>query len=62
MQLELAGFADGEYEVELWNTVGGNMMERRDSIALDGKLMVELPELQRDVAVKIGISLKPDSF
>lgn len=61
-RLELAGFADGEYEVELWDTVGGNMMERRDSIALDGKLMVELPELQRDVAVKIGISLKPDSF
>jgi len=54
-KLELSGFADGEYEVELWDTVDGTVMERRDSIVLDGKLVFELPKLQRDVAVKIGI-------
>jgi hypothetical protein len=52
-QLILTGFADGEYDVELWDTVDGTVIGRESSTAADSKLVIDLPEVKRDLAVKI---------
>ena len=51
--LALIGFTDGKYSVELWDTVEGAMIERKYSVATNGKMIVELPEVKHDIAVKI---------
>ena len=51
--LALIGFTDGKYSVELWDTVEGAMIERKYSVATNGRIIVELPEVKHDIAVKI---------
>jgi hypothetical protein len=52
-RLTLTGFADGEYNVELWDTVSGAVMESESSTAVGGRLIVSLPEVAHDIAVKV---------
>jgi len=52
-RLTLAGFADGKYSVALWNTVSGTVISQRTSTATGGKIVIDLPEVEHDVAVKV---------
>jgi hypothetical protein len=52
-RLELTGVADGEYDVELWDTVSGSVIKRISSIADNGRLMLDLPEIKHDIAIKV---------
>ncbi len=52
-KLTLFGFIDGKYNVELWDTVEGTVVERKSSTAAEGKLIIHLPEVKHDIAVKI---------
>jgi hypothetical protein len=52
-KLTLTGFTDGEYNVELWDTDNGTVIQRGSSVTADGKLIVNLPEVMYDIAVKV---------
>jgi hypothetical protein len=54
-RLTLTGFADGEYSVELWDTVGGTVIEWETCSAVDSKLIIDLPEVKYDIAVKVKL-------
>ena len=53
-KLAMAGMNDGEYQVELWNTYQGEVIETRRAVAASGKLLIPLPELHQDLAVKVN--------
>ena len=48
----LRGFADGEWAVEVWDTVAGTVVGRSSVRASGGELRLALPETPADVAMK----------
>jgi hypothetical protein len=51
--LTLAGFAAGDYEVELWDTYEGKLLQPRAASPEAGRVRVALPEITKDLALKI---------
>jgi hypothetical protein len=52
-RLALIGLTDGEYNIELWDTMDGTIAERKSSTAADGRLTIDLPEVEHDIALKV---------
>jgi len=52
-EVELAGFADGAYRVEFWDTYAGRVIGTAEVPLSGGALRLSLPAIERDVAVKI---------
>jgi hypothetical protein len=52
-KLILNGFDYGNYNVEIWNTVEGNIIEKRELRSETGELIVDLPKIKKDIALKI---------
>ncbi|HGE69887.1 TPA: DUF5060 domain-containing protein [Candidatus Poribacteria bacterium] len=52
-RLTLTGFANGSYKLELWDTVTGAIIEKRDIVASDSMIVFDVPEIKTDIAVKI---------
>lgn len=52
-RLTLTGFAGGEYNMELWDTISGTVIERKRSTAAEDRLIISLPEVAHDIAVKV---------
>lgn len=51
--LEIADFDDGEYRIEFWDTRAGRIARADAARANQGRLRIGLPQIERDVAVKI---------
>jgi hypothetical protein len=51
--LGLKGLADGMWTVQLWDTHEGEMLRTAFATVTDGRLSLELPRIERDVAVKL---------
>jgi len=49
----LSGLADGQYQVEWWDTWKGVVTKREVLEAVKGTLSLAVPRLERDVAVKL---------
>jgi hypothetical protein len=52
-KVTLDGFADGGYEIELWDTYRGAVIRRERAAARKGRLQLVLPVVETDLAVKI---------
>jgi hypothetical protein len=52
-RLILSGFANGTYAMELWDTVKGLVIEKREITASDGMIIFDMPEIKTDFALKI---------
>ncbi len=55
IDLELLGFADGEYTVEWWNTYDGHIIRKETAQAVDGKIPLSIEDLSKDIAAKVYI-------
>ena len=51
--VRLDGFADGRWQVEFWDTVAGEVVARKEAPAEDGRLELELPAIETDIALKL---------
>ncbi|MBI2192204.1 MAG: DUF5060 domain-containing protein [Planctomycetes bacterium] len=51
--ITLAGLADGSYEAEVWDTVAGKAVEKMPVVSQQGQLVLPLPNVQGDLAVKL---------
>ncbi|MBN8526121.1 MAG: hypothetical protein J0M02_12375, partial [Planctomycetes bacterium] len=51
-RLVIPGLAPGRYRIELWDTRGDGPRERSEAI-VDGELVIDLPPVRRDLAVKV---------
>ena len=51
--LHLGGMFDGDYDVEFWDTYDGRIVSTFKTIAKGGRLTVQLPQMERDMACKI---------
>ncbi len=49
----LSGFQEGEYTVEWWDTYNGEITRSDTVTASEGRLLVKIKDLERDVALKI---------
>jgi hypothetical protein len=52
-KLTLSGFTNGDYKLELWDTVKGSIIEQKELSVSDGTLSLELSEVKQDYAIKI---------
>jgi len=55
LDLELLGFADGEYVVEWWNTYDGKIIRQETVQSVNGKIPLSVEDLNRDIAAKVYI-------
>jgi hypothetical protein len=53
--LILPGFTAGVYEVELWDPYAGKMLRRESTRVANGRVVIWLPEIARDVALKVRV-------
>jgi len=52
-RIDVHGMTDGRYRVEFWNTYTGEITARRD-LATDGRILrIELPTVDKDLALKV---------
>jgi hypothetical protein len=51
--LDLPGLTEGQYEVTLWDTERGIVSRRAQIRTANGRLLVPLPEVRTDVAIKV---------
>jgi hypothetical protein len=49
----LAGVDDGTWSVEWWNTAEGKRMTAAEAVASDGRLRLEPPAFQADIAARL---------
>jgi hypothetical protein len=52
-RLFLSGFANGTYRVDFWDTIKGSIMEQREINVSDKILLLDLPEVMNDFAIKV---------
>ncbi len=52
-RLTLHGLRDGAFRVELWDTYAGRVSQTQESTARGGALSIALPEIEKDVALKL---------
>jgi len=52
IKFQLNNMANGSYQVEFWNTLTGQV-EKRQFVADNNTLIIEAPDFQKDIAVKI---------
>jgi hypothetical protein len=45
--------SDGRYRIEIWDTWKGCVLSHAETRAAGGKLRIRLPDLARDLALKI---------
>lgn len=55
LAVELAGFSNGVYRIEICDTANGLTVKRLDLRAQEGRLLFEIPPFQRDIAFKIAL-------
>ena len=53
VRLELSDFDEGEYKTEFWDTINGDIMESKTFQSSNGRLVIDIPELKFDVALKV---------
>jgi len=46
------GMRDAHYQIEIWDTYDGTILESRSSVCSGGMLTINLPDFKRDIAVK----------
>ncbi len=52
-KLDLIGVPDGDYELQWWDTYKGEITDTASVSVRDGRLNVEVPEVERDVALRL---------
>lgn len=52
-RLTLSGFSNGNYTMELWDTVNGSIMEKKEIISSDNMIVFDIPEIKTDFALKL---------
>jgi hypothetical protein len=55
VNFELLGFRDGEYAVEWWNTYTGEIIRRDTVQAANGKILLTIERLEKDIAIKLQL-------
>lgn len=50
--INVGGVQNGHYQIEIWDTYDGSILESRSSICTSGMLTIGLPDFKRDIAVK----------
>lgn len=58
LAVELGGFSNGVYRIEICDTTQGLALKRLDLRPRDGRLLFEIPPFRRDVAFKIAAATK----
>ena len=53
LTVTIGGRTDGIYRVEFWDTAEGKVIQRHDQRAVNGRMVIDLPPLSRDMAFKI---------
>lgn len=53
VQLTLPGLDNGLYAIRLWNTVAGEEVGQLAAQSIDGRLVIELPEVRADLALAV---------
>ena len=50
----LSNLKPGNYKVEFWDTIAGTVQSTRDATSADGNLLIALPAVAADLAVKVN--------
>ena len=54
ISFSILGLSDGEYRLEWWDTWKGEVVQQTKAFSTNGKLMIEVPQVERDLAIKIN--------
>lgn len=49
----LQGLADGDYVIEFWHTMSGEVLSRAGAVSTNGAITFDVPSFQRALAVKV---------
>jgi len=53
IEVEVPGLADGTYSIEIVSTQDGDVVNRQVASTSDGKLKLSIPQLSRDLAIRM---------
>lgn len=51
--INVEGMQNGPYQIEIWDTYNGTILESRSFVCTGGTLTISLPDFKRDIAVKV---------